>query len=420
MWGLVALVAIFVPALVALGCGGPSGVTTTGASPNAPPSAATIAESTTETVPTTSEPPATLAPPATEPSPAQTALQHMTLRQKAAQVLLLAFEGTTLLPATKELLAEAPPGGLLLLGRNVEGAEQLAALTATLQEAAAANGSGIGLLIAVDQEGGPVQRIRSGAPTLPAARVLGESSSPEEAAQLAEETALALLTLGVNVNLAPVADVVGDPDSFLYKRTYGSDPALVASFVEAVSGAFLQNGLINIVKHFPGHGSASGDTHGEAVISAASQVEFESKHLPPFEAAFTTGVEGVMVAHIVAPAYDTSRPASLSSKVIGGLLREELGFSGLVVADDLEMAAAAWNPTGQPAEMSAGDIGESAVLALEAGCDLLISSGTLARQQLILDAIVEAIETGRVSMDRLDEAVLRLLELKSRHGLLAR
>lgn len=420
MWGLVALVAIFVPALVALGCGGPSGVTTTGASPNAPPSAAAIVESATETVPTTSEPPATLAPPATEPSPAQTALQHMTLRQKAAQVLLLAFEGTTLLPATKELLAEAPPGGLLFLGRNVEGAEQLAALTATLQEAAVANGSGVGLLIAVDQEGGPVQRIRSGAPTLPAARVLGESSSPEEAAQLAEETALALLTLGVNVNLAPVADVVGDPDSFLYKRTYGSDPALVASFVEAVSGAFLQNGLINIVKHFPGHGSASGDTHGEAVISAASQVEFESKHLPPFEAAFTTGVEGVMVAHIVAPAYDTSRPASLSSKVIGGLLREELGFSGLVVADDLEMAAAAWNPTGQPAEMSAGDIGESAVLALEAGCDLLISSGTLARQQLILDAIIEAIETGRVSMDRLDEAVLRLLELKSRHGLLAR
>ena len=104
--------------------------------------------------------------------------------------------------------------------------------------------------------------------------------------------------------------------------------------------------------------------------------------------------------------------------MIGEFLREELGFSGLVVADDLEMAAAAWNPTGQPAEMSTGDIGESAGLALEAGCDLLISSGTLARQQLMLGAIVEAVEAGRVSMEKLDEAVLRVLELKSRHGLL--
>ena len=204
MWGLVALVAIFVPALVALGCGGPSGVTTTGASPNAPPSAATIAESTTETVPTTSEPPATLAPPATEPSPAQTALQHMTLRQKAAQVLLLAFEGTTLLPATKELLAEAPPGGLLLLGRNVEGAEQLAALTATLQEAAAANGSGIGLLIAWTGRG-PGATHPLGAPTSRPPGSWGVLFTGRSCA-VSEETA-SLLT--ANVNLAPVADVVG-------------------------------------------------------------------------------------------------------------------------------------------------------------------------------------------------------------------
>ncbi len=342
-------------------------------------------------------------------TPAETILQGMTLREKAAQVLLLAFEGTTVTPAVEELLTESPPGGLLLLGRNVTGAAQLGSLTTALQEAAAVGGSQVGLFIAVDQEGGSVQRVRDGVPAMPSARSLGTDSSPAEAAGLAAETAAGLLALGVNVNLAPVADVVSDPESFLYSRTYGGDPTVVAAFVEAVTNAYVQKGLIAVPKHFPGHGSAPGDTHGEPVISEVTQADFATTHLPPFKAALTAGAECIMMSHVVATAYDPERPASLSPQVVNGLLRKGLGFSGVVVADDLEMAAALLDNMDDP--------GEAAVLALLAGCDLLISSGTLTRQQAMIEAIAVSVQTGRLSEDRLDEAVLRVLNLKLRHDI---
>lgn len=419
---------ILLLALVVPGCGDSAGVATS-CTVSGDTSAVTSATGATTGSPTGSTPgstPATsgstttvVSSTTTQLTPGEVILRGMTLREKAAQVLLLAFDGTTLLPATERLLLENPPGGLLLLARNVTGADQIVSLTAALQDTAAAGGSKAGLLIAVDQEGGAVQRIRSGVPIVPAARVLGEDSSLTQVAGLAEETAIGLLKLGVNMNLAPVADVVSDPKSFLYRRTYSGDPTLVSDYVETVAGAFLRSGLICAVKHFPGHGSASGDTHGEAVVSDAGQTEFATIHLLPFKAALAIGVECVMVAHIVATAYDPDRPASLSSRVIGGLLREGLGFSGLVVADDLEMAAAAGIRPGQDPVAGTSDIGQIAVSALEAGCDLLISTGTLARQQSMIDAIVEAVQTERLSEERLEEAVLRVLDLKSRHNLLA-
>ncbi len=343
----------------------------------------------------------------------------MTLRQKAAQVLLLAIDGTTVSVSTQKLLAEGPPGGILLLGHNVTGAAQTQALTQGLQAAAAASGSKIDVFIAVDQEGGLVQRIHEGVPEVPRARILGNNSSPGEAALLATETAEGLLALGVNMNLAPVADVVADPDSFLYPRTYGGDPEVVSAFVSAVTEAYVETGLISVVKHFPGHGSAAGNTHGERVVSSATEAEFDAIHLPPFLAAFAAGAEGTMTAHIIAKAYDAERPASLSSAVIEDLLREDLGFKGLVISDDLEMAAAisaTGAGTGADTEAAqAAALGEAAVAAVGAGCDLLICTGTLDRNLQVLDAIVAAVTNGDLSAARLDEAVLSVLELKLRH-----
>jgi len=337
----------------------------------------------------------------------------MTLRDRAAQVLLLAFDGTTMLSTTEELLLESPPGGFLLLSRNVTGAEQVRSLCETLQQTAANGGAEIGLFIAVDQEGGSVQRIHSGVPRVPAARVLGDAGSLMDARTLAAETASALLSLGVNMNLAPVADVVSDPDSFLYDRTYAGDPTLVSNFVKTVTDGFVQNGLVVAVKHFPGHGSAPGDTHGEAVVSQASEYDFATVHLRPFKAALSAGAQCVMMAHIVTNAYDPAAPASLSRTVIEEVLREGLEFTGVVVADDLEMAGAATTAESEP------DPGELAVRALEAGCDLLISTGSLPRQTAMIDAIVEAVRSGRLSMSRLNEAVRHVLDAKWRQGLVA-
>lgn len=361
----------------------------------------------------------TIAVSTTTVAPAEIILERMSLREKAAQVLLLAFDGTTLSPDTVQLLRESPPGGLLLLTRNVSDPRQLLALTMSAQAAVAAGGSEVGLLIAVDQEGGSVQRIHSGLPRIPAARDLGDDAALEEARLLAAETAAGLLELGVNTNLAPVADVVSDARSFLYKRTYSGDPTVVADFVATVTDAYAQKGVIVVVKHFPGHGCAPGDSHGGPVVSDVGEFDFATVHLPPFKAALSAGAEGVMMAHILVRAYDPVMPASLSSTVIEDVLRDGLGFSGLVVADDLEMAGAAVaSAAGENTQAPNDDPGELAVLALAAGCDLLISTGTLPRQTAMIDAIVEAVESGRLSQSRLDHAVSRMLEIKLRHDLI--
>lgn len=347
----------------------------------------------------------------------------MTLREKAAQVLLLAFSGTSLTETTAAMLADGPPGGLLLLQGNVTGAEQLRALTAALQDAAAATGSPVGLLIAVDQEGGRVQRIKDGTPTLPSARTLGTGSTPAKAASLAGGTAAALLNLGVNMNLAPVADVVSDQGSFLYDRTYGSDPLLVSAFVASVTKALEDHGLITVVKHFPGHGSAGGDTHSETAISQAGRGEYESVHLPPFEAAIAAGADGVLMSHVIASAYDPDSPASLSTSVVTDLLRGDLGFTGLVVADDLYMmvssSAGAGDEGTDPARRETLEA-QTAIAALQAGCDLLILTELEIGSKKVLDAIVAAVQTGALSETRLDDAVLRVLTLKLRHGIVVR
>lgn len=364
-----------------------------------------------------SERPATSSTAPPPPTPEESALGRMSLRQKAAQVLLVSFSGTEWSPATERLLQEGPPGGLLLLGSNVSGAAQLTTLTGALQQRATARDPSVGLFIAVDQEGGSVLRVREGVPHLPSARAMGDASTVAEARRLAVETATGLLAQGVNMNLAPVADVVADKGSFLYTRSYSTDTGVAADYVTAVADAFVRSGLVSVVKHFPGHGSASGDTHAKTVVSDLSQTDFERIHLPPFRAAIEMGVQGVMLAHVVAKAYDAERPASSSERVIEGLLRNDLGFSGLAVCDDISMAAVAGSGGDDP--VASQDPGRAAVRALRAGCDLLIATGTLEQHLSTIDAIVRAVESGDLPLNRLDQAVLRILRIKTQCGLLS-
>lgn len=363
----------------------------------------------TSSAPPSSAATSSLTAPATGPTVEESApdriLATMTLQQKAAQCLLLAIDGTEPTPEALELMRIGPPGGILLLGRNVTASSQVSALVDALQQEARAQAPhGLGLLVAVDQEGGSVARIKEGVPSVPPARELGDSSTPHEAALLAAETARGLGELGINVNLAPVADVVSETDSFLYSRSYGGDASQVAAFVGAVVEAYEAAGILSVPKHFPGHGSSSGDTHTGSVPSNATLGEFESVHLVPFRAAIAAGARGIMVAHVTATALDADHPASLSPRVIGNVLRRSLGFEGLVVADDLAMAAAGDQPP--------------VVDALLAGCDLLILTSTYAEQRAAIDAIVEAVVNGALPTQVLDAAVTKVLEAKASLGLL--
>jgi beta-N-acetylhexosaminidase len=350
-------------------------------------------------------------------SQAQAVLKRMTLRQKAAQVLLLEFSGTsTISPELRKFLTETPPGGLMLLSKNVKGVEQLTALDALLQKAAEQGLEGVQLFIAADQEGGDVQRVRAGVPDVPAARDVGRLWTPVKAGTVAAQTAKGLLAQGVNMDLSPVADVVKKP-GFLYTRTFSGDPDRVAAYVSAITKAYSDEGVVAVIKHFPGHGSAAGNSHVDAIISDATRQEFEATHLVPFRAGIDAGAEGVIVGHIVANAYDPKHPASSSKKVIEQLLRGQMGFKGIVVSDAVEMTAARIE-SGALGSATAQEAADTAVACLQAGCDLLLSTSTLKRQLVIVDTIVAAVKEGKVSLPRLNEAVLRVLELKARHGLL--
>ncbi len=199
-------------------------------------------------------------------------------------------------------------------------------MIAFFQDAAERGGSPVRLLIAVDQEGGTVQRIREGVTDIPAARTLGSTSTPAKAGEIADTDGDgALRDLGVNMNLAPVADVVKKKGEFLYGRTYSGDPERVAEYVTAVTEAFGDKGLITVLKHFPGHGSASGNTHSAAVISTATREEFENVHLVPFEAGIEAGAEGVMVGPRRGQGLRREAPGLLVRSVVEDLLREAAG-----------------------------------------------------------------------------------------------
>ena len=172
-----------------------------------------------------------------------------------------------------------------------------------------------------------------------------------------------------------------------------------------------------MVKHFPGHGSAPENSHTSVPVSAATRADFETIHLPPFRAAIAAGAQGVMIGHFVAPAFDALHVASQSATIIEDLLRGDLGFEGLAISDDLEMAAASGRP-GAVGTASAAVLGEVAVASLAAGCDLLIATSTLARRSAIEQAIVGAVQSGALSEERLDQAVTRILLVKAEHSVL--
>lgn len=365
-------------------------------------------------------------------SPEERVLAGMSVREKAAQVLLVGFPGTS--PPAEHLAfwEEAPPGGIILFGRNVEGAEQVEGLTRDLQAVARAGGGGDGgddgkdeedgdvdggipFLVAVDQEGGEIRRIREGVPDLPGARILGEGSSPQEAARWAEETGVALRELGISMNMAPVADVVESGDHFLFNRSYSGDPEEVASFVEAVVSGYEKAGVVAVVKRFPGHGAAAGDTHRGLPVVTLSREELEKGHLLPFRRAVDVGVPAVMAAHLLVEAWDPEHRVTASRAVLEGLLRGQLGFEGVIVTDDLEMGAVIGD--GEDPGEAAAAVAAASVESLKAGADLLLVGHTLARQRAARQALVEAVRDGGVSEERLDAAVLRVLRLKREHGI---
>ena len=344
----------------------------------------------------------------------------LSLEQAVGQMLLIGFRGLALNDDTAAMLREIQPGGALLfdydgpskgeLPRNISSPEQLRRLTSELQDVAA-----IPYFIAIDAEGGYVNRLKPKygfTATLESAQALG-SQPPANTAAQAGAMADAMRQMGINLNLAPVVDVNVDPASPAigkWERSFSDDPATVAAHADAFVKAHRQRGIITTLKHFPGHGSAAGDTHlGVTDVTATYQADAE---LAPYRQLIGDGYDGaVMTAHIVNRNLDPAgQPATLSAAIIDGLLRSELGFQGVIISDDMQMGAIV-------AEYS---LESAAVAAVNAGVDVVMLTNQHDEYDLgsvyrVRDAIVAAVADGDIPESRVRESAQRILALKRKY-----
>jgi beta-N-acetylhexosaminidase len=319
------------------------------------------------------------------------------LDRDVAGLFCVGFQGTTASPEVKELVRRGVHG-VILFSRNVVDAEQVAALVAELKRLA-----GRPLLVAVDQEGGRVARLRApqGFTELPPMRALGERGDPALAREVGALLGRELRAVGIDQDYAPVVDVDTNPaNPVIGDRAFSRDPEVVGRLGAALAAGLQAEGVAACAKHFPGHGDTSQDSHKDLPRLPHSLERLRAVELPPFRALARAGVAAVMTAHVVFEALDPRRPATLSPEVMR-LLREEAGFQGCAVSDDLEMKAVAEH---FPLE-------EAAPGALLAGVDALLVCHRADVQHRAIDLVRAAIEDGRISRARLAEARARIAGL---------
>jgi len=352
--------------------------------------------------------------------------QPPTLREKIGQLLLVGFRGAT--PGECGLIVrdirEHHVGGVILFDqdmaggtidtanrrRNIESPAQVKALLAHLQTQAR-----IPLLTSIDQEGGRVNRLKpaDGFPASISHEELGRLDQPAETYRHAAATAQTLASLGLNLNLAPVVDLDAHPDNPIIKgkgRSFSADPEAVARHAAEFVRAHRAHGVLACAKHFPGHGSAAGDTHLGLVDVTAT---WHERELVPFERLIAAGLcDVIMSAHVINRRLDPERPATLSRAVQTGLLRAKLGFNGVLTSDDMEMKAISGHY----------GLAESVPLAIEAGIDVLCFGNNMSYDPGIAGKaaaiLLRAVESGRMAESRIDESWRRVLALKRKAGLI--
>jgi len=342
------------------------------------------------------------------------------LETKIAQMLLVGFRGLTAPggdPVVRDITALGL-GGVVLFDRdqptgesvrNIESPDQLRMLTAELQEAANRGPTDLPLLIAIDQEGGRVARLRPdhGFPGSEPAADLGTRGDPTHTAEAGAATGRTLSNAGITLNLAPVVDLDRNPANPIIGalgRSFGADPELVVEHASAFVDGHRRHGVRTALKHFPGHGSAGGDTHAGIVDVTEAWTEDE---LEPFERLVASGhADAVLTAHVFNSTLDRDYPATLSRATITGVLRQQLGFDGPVISDDLQMGAI----------RDEYGYEEAVALAIEAGVDIL----TIANQQVFeadivrrtIDIVAGHVASGRIGEERIDEAYRRIRKFK--------
>lgn len=345
----------------------------------------------------------------------------MTLEEKIGQLLMVHFNGETANEEAQTLIQRHYVGGFIYYNwaNGLTSPEQVLDLSLSLQKLSLANRIPIPLFIAADQEGGAVVRLKEGFTVFPGNKALGMTHNFELAEQSAFAMGQELKAVGVNFNLSPVVDVNSNPrNPIIGIRSFGSSPAVVIPFAECAIHGYQKAKIITALKHFPGHGDIEIDSHKDLPFVQKSKEELENIELLPFKELCPLA-DTVMTAHIMIPSIDPINCATLSKDVLT-ILRDEIGFDGVIISDSLVMEGLLKN---------CPSIDEAAIKALNAGCDILMLGGkqlmdtnlglepTVADVERVHKTLVDAVKNGLISEKRVDEAVKRILSLKDKYDL---
>ncbi len=327
-----------------------------------------------------------------------TAIPEMT-----GQMIMAGFEGATLTPDTEDLIRNHHVGGLILFSRNYENPEQLHTLIRSLQDVAASTSTGLPLFISVDQEGGRVARLTEPFTKYPPLCCLGHAQSESLAYRFGQSLAAELVDVGINMDYAPVLDIHTNPGNpIIGDRAIASDPETVARLANSFIKGFKDKGMIPVGKHFPGHGDTHLDSHLDLPTVKRDAATLEAVELAPFRETIAQGLEVIMTAHVIYSAWDKKNPATFSKKILQDILRQQLGFQGVIMSDDLEMKAV---ENYFPFE-------ELPRMGIEAGLDMFLICNNMKKVRALHDQLIRDVDNGILPTAPIQQSVERILRLK--------
>lgn len=341
----------------------------------------------------------------------QSVLGQMTLDEKIDQLFMITPEQLTGVSTavqagetTREAIREHPVGGLIYFARNLQNPDQTRQMLSNTRDYAE-EASGLPVFLSVDEEGGQVTRIASNAnfhvPVFDNMSQVGQRGDLQEAVRIGSQIGAYLKDLGFNMDAAPDVDVLTNPDNQVVRyRSFGSDPRKVADMARSVLQGLREQGITGMYKHFPGHGGTTADSHQGYAYVEENLEQLKSGALVPFQDGISNGLQVIMVSHIACPnVTGDDTPATFSSMLVTDVLRKQMGFEGMVITDALNMGAVTEKYSS----------GEAAVLALQAGADLLLMPENY---QEARQGIVQAVHSGTISEERINESVARILKIK--------
>lgn len=334
-------------------------------------------------------------------------LSNMTLDEKIGQLVITGIDNYTNNENSKALINTYHVGGFIFFSTNIENSNQFLTLINSLKETNSSTNT-TPLFFSIDEEGGKVTRMPSEFLKLPTNKAIGKINIPSFSYEIGRILGQELKEFGLNLDFAPVLDINSNPKNpVIGDRSFGPDPTIVSNLgVETMKGIQSQN-IIPSLKHFPGHGDTSVDSHIGLPIVYNDINRLNSLELIPFSKAIKSGADMVMVAHILLPKIDPVNPASFSKTIISDILRDNLNFNGVVITDDMTMGAI----------MKNYNIGEAAVKSLNAGTDIILVCHGFDKETEVLKAIKTSAENGTLTQKSLDEKVYRILKLKEKYNL---